>query len=155
MHILSTAHATANFFFTKVVKSIFNGKGTDYHVSAGSIPSHEMPHLPFMNTRQKLQLFRMEYPEKELKPTSGFTGEKKLFQKIAAWAYYLCTECTVHWFLRVVPLLSLSERCLIAVIYRTETQRVTQVIYLLALLFSSKLWSNNHRPRDNWFGSRD
>ena len=29
-----------------------------------------------------------------------------------------------------------------------DRDSVTQAIYLLALLFSSKLWSDNHRPRD-------
>ena len=80
MYILSTAHATANFF-TKVVKSIFNGKGTDDHVNAVSIPSHEMPHLPFMNTRQKIAAFPYGMPRKRIK-TQVLQGRKSFFKKL-------------------------------------------------------------------------
>ncbi len=84
MHILSTAHATANFF-TKVVKSIFNGKGTDYHVNAVSIPSHELPHLPFMNTRQKIAAFPYGIPRQRIKTYFRFNkGEEAFSKKIAA-----------------------------------------------------------------------
>ncbi len=116
-------------FFTKVVKSIFNGKGTDYHVNAVSIPSHEMPSTLYEHS-PKVAAFPYGIPRKRIKTYFRFYKGEEAFSKNCCMSLLFMHR--VHWFLGVVPLLSISERCLIAVIYWTETQRVTQAIYLRA-----------------------